>query len=170
MLINDFIKLHDRNNGSKPWTNYCEAIYIDGEIFDAVPSHQYFLLNYICKKYNTTFNELNKEIPAYSSVVSYLAEKYKAIVLWYNMAKVYPYAFNNKEISNLFIELIKSGLLSYEVYDNTEYAYDYSNYLFNTGNMNYDEYVRFLNTIRYNLKESIKKEKNKLWQIRHMIK
>jgi len=71
----------------KTYVNYLEVIvFPDGHVEYAVPSHQEFLINVCCKKYNISRDQLNKLCPKeyYCDFTQWLCNESGCVSLWNN--------------------------------------------------------------------------------------
>ena len=75
------------NKHKETYINYLEVIIdAEGTVYYAVPSHQEFLINYICKRDNLTRNELDDLCPReyYFDFMTWLCKISKCISVWNN--------------------------------------------------------------------------------------
>lgn len=76
---------YDRHN--KAYTCYCEVIITKkGNIHYAHPSHQEFLINYLCKRKGITRKKLQDSIPRnrYGDFLEWLLEQTECVCVWYD--------------------------------------------------------------------------------------
>ncbi len=82
MDVKDFIKLHGKN-GTVRYYNYCEIIITpDGEVYEALPSHQDMMITLIARKFRKTKEQVLNELPLYG-INTYLAAKYNLVIVNY---------------------------------------------------------------------------------------
>lgn len=125
MLVDDFIAKHN-SLGSEPWLGYCEAIITEnGHIFEAIPSHQEWMIRYAMKKLGVSRDELNIIIPKYASPVYYIVERFNLISLWYNFAIVPPEYYNNDDMINTLSKLITSDLVDKNILSHIKISHEY---------------------------------------------
>ena len=91
MKAEEFIKKHGRQ-GTEPWIHYCEAMVDqNGEVYEAVPSHQEFLIKTAMKKFGLTRRELYEQIPPEYSPLHLLAELLGFVPIWYRFGLASPH-------------------------------------------------------------------------------
>lgn len=75
----------DANKHAEHFINYLEVIiHPDGSVHYAVPSHQGYLIDYICKRDGITEDELNNMCPSeyYYDFMTWLCMKSGCISVW----------------------------------------------------------------------------------------
>lgn len=96
----------DIEKHAKTFVNYLEVIITpDGKVHYAVPSHQQYLINMLCKKYYCTNEQLQKLIPQeyYFDVLTWLLNETKCVSVWNTFYRGKPNQAQQKTI-DLLIE------------------------------------------------------------------
>ncbi len=106
MNIDEFLKKHHWKYGEERWISYCEIIITeDGEIHEAIPSHERKLSKLCCKKLGVTYDELLSLIKPDMAPVEWMVDRIKAVCLWYDYGIVYDGYADNENITNALARL-----------------------------------------------------------------
>ena len=110
MDVKEFIEKHAR--GRDRWICYCEAMIArDGTIYEAVPSHQQFLIREAVRTLGVTKAQLWDGIgPAYSPV-HLLAQVLGFVPIWYRFGIASREDMDNPAVLDTVMALQEAGLL-----------------------------------------------------------
>lgn len=126
MKVEEFIKLHHPENGSESWISYCEAIITkDGEIYEAVPSHERKLIELMAYTLEVDEENIIHCIKPDSSPAHYIISRMKYVSIWYDFGIAYAGYLDNPRIVDVLEKLEKSGLIAPFSYMNYQMTTEY---------------------------------------------
>ena len=148
MDIDNFIKIHNPENGSEPWIDYNESIITpDYKIIECIPSHEKCMSNCIIDKYNISIPTLVEMMPTTVSPLHYMIEKYHYISIWYNSIIIFPGALMDTTISKMINDLYRAKLLSPDIFNHISIAHDYTTARFFNDEISHNDYLQFMERI-----------------------
>lgn len=120
MDVKDYIKLHGPN-GTVKYYNYCDVIVTaDGEVFEAMPSHQDMMITLVARKYRKTRDQVLNELPLYG-INTYLAAKYNFVIVNYEFLCGNRTILENPKVKYVIETLKKEGMLAKDIDNHIAY-------------------------------------------------
>ena len=111
MNVKDFIKKHSK--GPDRWICYCEAMIArDGTIYEAVPSHQEFLVGKAVRELGMTRAQLWAGMSIEYSPVHLLSQVLGLIPVWHRFGLASAEDMDNQAVLDTVTALQEAGLLS----------------------------------------------------------